>query len=69
MSDRTKIEYVTDGTLVQLIMADPLLSLYSVIMVDDVHERTVNTDLLLALLKKIRRKRPELKLIISSATV
>ena len=69
MSDRTKIEYVTDGTLVQLIMADPLLSLYSVIMVDDVHERTVNTDLLLALIKKIRRKRPELKLIISSATV
>lgn len=38
-------------------------------MIDDVHERTINTDLVLALLKKIRRKRPELKLVISSATV
>ena len=38
-------------------------------MVDDVHERTVNTDLVLCLLKKIRKIRPELKLIISSATV
>jgi ATP-dependent RNA helicase DDX35 len=38
-------------------------------MIDDVHERTVNTDLVLALLKKVRRKRPELKLIVSSATI
>ena len=68
-SSNTKIEYVTDGTLVQLMMADPLLQLYTVIMIDDVHERTINTDLVLALLKKIRRKRPDLKLVISSATV
>jgi ATP-dependent RNA helicase DDX35 len=38
-------------------------------MIDDVHERTTNTDLVLALIKKVRRKRPELKLIVSSATV
>ena len=38
-------------------------------MLDDVHERTINTDLVISLLKRIRRKRPELKIIISSATV
>ena len=50
-------------------MRDPLLADYSVIMVDDVHERTVNTDIILGLLKKIRRKNKDLKLIISSATL
>lgn len=50
-------------------MSDPMLSLYNIVMVDDVHERTINTDLVLALLKKVRKKRPELKLIISSATI
>ena len=38
-------------------------------MIDDVHERTINTDIILSLIKKIRRKRPELKLVISSATI
>jgi ATP-dependent RNA helicase DDX35 len=55
--------------LIQLIMSNPLLHGYSVIMIDDVHERTVNTDLLLALVKKILRKRKDVKLIISSATL
>lgn len=50
-------------------MADPYLQLYTVVMIDDVHERTINTDLVLALLKKVRRRRPELKIIISSATI
>lgn len=38
-------------------------------MVDDIHERTINSDILLGLLKKIRRRRPDLKIIISSATI
>lgn len=38
-------------------------------MIDDIHERTINTDLILGLIKKIRRKRKDLKIIISSATI
>ena len=68
-SSRTLIKYVTDGIIIREMLQDPLLSRYSVIMVDDIHERTANSDILLGLLKKIRNKRPELKLIVSSATL
>ncbi|KAH9060020.1 P-loop containing nucleoside triphosphate hydrolase protein [Lactarius vividus] len=50
-------------------LIDPLLSRFSVIMVDEAHERSVYTDLLLAILKKICRKRPSLRVIVSSATL
>ncbi|KIR58628.1 ATP-dependent RNA helicase DDX35 [Cryptococcus bacillisporus CA1873] len=66
---RTKIKYMTDGMLFRETMMDPLLSKYSVIMIDEAHERGAYTDLLLGLLKKIMRKRPELRVIISSATI
>ena len=66
---RTLIKYLTDGILIKEMLQDPLLSRYSVIMIDDIHERTSNSDILLGLLKKIRNKRPELKLIVSSATL
>lgn len=65
----TKIKYMTDGVLLREMMQDPLLSRYSVIMVDEAHERSVSTDMLLGLLKKIQRRRPELRLIIASATM
>ena len=58
-----------DGRLVRETMQDPLLRKYSVVMVDEAHERTVYTDILLGLLRKIRRKRPELRVIIASATL
>ncbi|KAL7422216.1 hypothetical protein Q5752_002862 [Cryptotrichosporon argae] len=67
--NRTRIKYLTDGMLFRECMVDPLLSRYSVIMIDEAHERGAYTDLLLGLLKKIMKKRPELRVIISSATI
>ncbi|CAD6893373.1 unnamed protein product [Tilletia laevis] len=66
---RTRIRYMTDGMLFRECMRDPLLSRYSVVMIDEAHERGAYTDLLLGVLKKIRRKRPTLRIVISSATV
>lgn len=67
--ERTRIKFTTDGALVRECLFDPLLREYSVILVDEVHERSANTDMLLGLLRKIRRRRPELRIIISSATM
>ncbi|XP_055331601.1 probable ATP-dependent RNA helicase DHX35 [Paramacrobiotus metropolitanus] len=68
-SAQTKIKFVTDGILVREMMADPLLQQYSVLMLDEVHERSIQTDIALGLLKKILKKRENLRLIISSATL
>ena len=63
-------KYVTDGILLrEATLHDPLLSNYSVIILDETHERNLNTDTLLGLIKKIRRKRRDLRLIICSATI
>ncbi|BEJ12894.1 hypothetical protein CspHIS471_0300680 [Cutaneotrichosporon sp. HIS471] len=67
--ERTRIKYLTDGMLFRECMVDPLLSKYSVIMIDEAHERGAYTDLLMGLLKKIMKKRPELRVIVSSATI
>ncbi|KAF8781810.1 putative ATP-dependent RNA helicase DHX35 like protein [Argiope bruennichi] len=65
---RTKIKYMTEGMLINEMMSDPLLRSYSVIMLDEIHERSLNGDIILGLIKKIIKKRSSLKLIISSAT-
>ena len=69
-SETTKIVYVTDGILLrEATLSDPLLSHYSVVMVDEAHERNLNSDALLGLLKKIRRKRQDLRIVVCSATI
>ena len=65
----TKIEYMTEGILLREMLADPLLSRYSVIVVDEVHERGINQDTILAHLRRIIPLRPTLKVIVMSATI
>ena len=69
VSETTRIKFLTDGLLLREALVDPLLARYSVIMVDEAHERSLSSDILLGLLKKIRKKRPELRIIVSSATI
>lgn len=67
---KTKIRYVTDGWLLrECVLLDPLLRHCSVLIIDEAHERGVNTELLLGTVKKIRKVRPELRVIICSATL
>ena len=68
-SDRTRIKYMTDGIMQREILLDPELSKYSVIMLDEAHERTIATDVLFGLLKKTLKRRPDMKLIVTSATL
>ena len=65
----TRIKVMTDGILLMELKADPLLKNYSVILVDEAHERSLNIDFILGLLKSVMRERPEFKVIISSATI
>ncbi|XP_033212853.1 ATP-dependent RNA helicase DHX8 [Belonocnema kinseyi] len=65
----TKIKYMTDGMLLRECLMDLDLKTYSVIMLDEAHERTIHTDVLFGLLKQAVGRRPELKLIVTSATL
>jgi HrpA-like RNA helicase len=56
-SSATRIKYVTDGMLIRELLSDSLLSRYSVVIVDEAHERTLRTDLLITNLKTIQRTR------------
>ena len=65
----TKIKIMTDGILLQEMKLDPMLNKYSVIMVDEAHERSLNIDFVLGLLKRVLKVRHDLKIIVASATM
>ena len=68
-SDNTKIKLMTDGMLLTEIQADRLLKKYHTIIIDEAHERSLNIDFLLGYIKYLLPKRPDLKIIITSATI
>ncbi|MBN1600620.1 MAG: ATP-dependent RNA helicase HrpA [Chitinispirillaceae bacterium] len=68
-SDRTCIKFMTDGILLAEMRQSPLLQRYDTLIVDEAHERSLNIDFILGYLKKVINHRPDLKIIISSATI
>ena len=65
----TELVYLTEGVILNQLHSDPLLSRYSIICLDEVHERGVTQDLLMALVKNVLPKRPDLKVVVMSATI
>jgi HrpA-like RNA helicase len=65
----TRVLFLTEGLLLRQLSTDPQLSRYSVVIVDEVHERHINGDFLLGILRLLIDTRPDLKLILMSATI
>ncbi|MGF6709963.1 ATP-dependent helicase HrpA [Luteibacter sp. W1I16] len=69
VSDQALIKFMTDGILLAETQSDPWLSAYDTIIIDEAHERSLNIDFLLGYLKRLAARRPELKIIVTSATI
>jgi len=69
VSERSLVKFMTDGILLAETQGDPWLSAYDTIIIDEAHERSLNIDFLLGYLKQLAAKRPELKIIVTSATI
>ncbi|MGP1628161.1 MAG: ATP-dependent RNA helicase HrpA [Aggregatibacter segnis] len=69
ISDNTQIKLMTDGILLAEIQTDRFLNQYSCLIIDEAHERSLNNDFILGYLKQLLPRRPDLKLIITSATI
>ncbi|MFF5523411.1 ATP-dependent RNA helicase HrpA, partial [Streptomyces coeruleorubidus] len=69
VGERTAIKFMTDGILLAEIQSDRFLSAYDTILIDEAHERSLNIDFLLGYLKQLLKKRPDLKIIVTSATI
>lgn len=68
-SPQTVIKYMTDGMLLRECLLDDNLSAYSVVILDEAHERTIHTDVLFGLMKEVLQKRDDFRLIVTSATL
>ncbi|XP_048117173.1 pre-mRNA-splicing factor ATP-dependent RNA helicase DHX16 [Alosa alosa] len=68
-SERTVLKYMTDGMLLREFLTEPDLASYSVVIIDEAHERTLHTDILFGLIKDISRFRADLKVLVASATL
>ncbi|MEO7072875.1 MAG: ATP-dependent RNA helicase HrpA, partial [Rhodanobacter sp.] len=69
VSERSLIKFMTDGILLAETQGDPWLSAYDTLIIDEAHERSLNIDFLLGYLKRLAARRPELKIIVTSATI
>jgi ATP-dependent helicase HrpA len=69
VSDQALVKFMTDGILLAETQSDPWLSAYDTIIIDEAHERSLNIDFLLGYLKRLAARRPELKIIVTSATI